>query len=103
MLPEFTAKRSFTVEFHVIPYIKQEAYKVIIGRRGLRKLKINIKYEDLTFEWEDLAVPISTKGFWDQANMQYSVNIIKKQLLPANYKQRDIEAVVAKKTQLTNT
>ena len=65
-LVEFTTNRQFTTTFDILSASEPKDYQVVLGRSRLRALQLNVRFEDSTFEWGDISMPMRKTGHWTE-------------------------------------
>ena len=61
-LPQFTNNRKFEFTVNKFDTNKINGYNIILGRDVMHLLGLNIQFEDCSFQWGDITVPMVPRG-----------------------------------------
>ncbi len=108
-LPQFTTNRHVTSTFHTFTKRPNDKYDVILGRDLLQSIGLDIHYSASQFTWDGISVAMVPSGYWSKDKIKHiaaSWNSKHEEahvteILPAEYKPCDINAIVNEQTHLS--
>ena len=68
-LPQFTTKRTVTAEMNQFGRAKEDPYDFIFGRKFLQNIKLDIKSSTRTFAWDEIEIPMVSRGHWNNTSI----------------------------------
>lgn len=65
MLPSLLTKHTFLLTMSILPEDNGN-YNIIIGKETMKAVSINANILEGIFTWNELAIPMVTKGYWTE-------------------------------------
>jgi hypothetical protein len=108
-LPQFTTDRHVASTFHTLTKRPNDKYDVILGRDLLQSIGLDTHYSASQFTWDSISVAMVPSGYWSKEKIEHidaswnnkheEAHIT--EILPAEYKPCDINAIVNEQTHLS--